>query len=190
MSLRVGVCCHVSAGCFFVSIYVDMCHQSFCVSAVRHLKNIQKVKVQKSLKKGCNASPSDSLSILLYPLPLLFLFPFPLFFSFYLSFSLPTCVIKLPTSLMSSAIMIFHSPKCNFFFLPPRSSKKRGPVLKRPYLRNQMSNINKINIKRKNKTQRTCNKKKIAKKKLPHRELNPGLPRDRRGFYQLYYKGK
>ena len=54
MSLCVGVCRHVSAGCFFVSIYVDMCHQSFCVSAVGHPKNIQKVKVQKSLKKGCN----------------------------------------------------------------------------------------------------------------------------------------
>ena len=34
MSLCVGVCRHVLAGCFFVSTYVDMCRQSFCVSAV------------------------------------------------------------------------------------------------------------------------------------------------------------
>ena len=54
MSLCVSVCRHASAGCFFVSIYVDMCHQSLCVSAVGHPKNIQKVKVRKSLKKGCN----------------------------------------------------------------------------------------------------------------------------------------
>ena len=54
MSLCVGVCHHASAGCFFVSIYVDMCRQSLCVSAVGHPKNIQKVKVRKSLKKGCN----------------------------------------------------------------------------------------------------------------------------------------
>ena len=62
MSLCVGVCRHVSAGCFFVSIYVDMCRQSFCVSAVGHPKNIQKVKVRKSLKKGCNAT-SEILKI-------------------------------------------------------------------------------------------------------------------------------
>ena len=55
MSLCVSVCRHASAGCFFVSIYVDMCRQSLCVSAVGHPKNIQKVKVRKSLKKGCNA---------------------------------------------------------------------------------------------------------------------------------------
>ena len=59
MLLCVGVCRHVLAGCFFVSIYVDMCRQSFCVSAVGHPKNIQKVKVRKSLKKGCNGQPTE-----------------------------------------------------------------------------------------------------------------------------------
>ena len=29
MSLCVGVCRHVSAGCFFVSIYVDIVHLGF-----------------------------------------------------------------------------------------------------------------------------------------------------------------
>ena len=57
--LCVGVCRHVSAGCFFVLIYVDMCRQSCSVSAVGHLKNIQKVKVRKSLKKGCNEEEEE-----------------------------------------------------------------------------------------------------------------------------------
>ena len=29
----------------------------------------------------------------------------------------------------------------------------------------------------------------IAAKKLPDGELNPGLPRDRRGYWPLYYRG-
>ena len=29
----------------------------------------------------------------------------------------------------------------------------------------------------------------IIRKKLRDRELNPGLPRDRRGYYPLYYRG-
>ena len=63
VSLCVSVCRHVSSGCFFVSIYVDMCRQSFCVSAVGHPKNIQKVKVRKSLKKGCNVDIQTVSSI-------------------------------------------------------------------------------------------------------------------------------
>ena len=77
MSLCVGVCRHVLAGCFFVSIYVDMCRQSFCVSAVGHPKNIQKVKVRKSLKKGCNAGIYVCFFLSILPPSLPFLVSFP-----------------------------------------------------------------------------------------------------------------
>ena len=46
--------------------------------------------------------------------------------------------------------------------------------------------IHKKGWKKKKKKNKNKNKN---KKILPDRESNPGLPRDRRGFCQLYYRG-